>query len=110
MKKIIGLALFGFLALSAAAFEARAAAFYKTDTTRKELKKLDGFLKKHRGIEGDLRANPQMINDAQYLSNHKDLEKFLRRNPRVTSDLSNDPNYFVERESRYQQRKHHRWY
>ncbi len=108
MKKIIGLALFGILALSAAAFETHAASMSsKTNTTHKELRKFDGFLKKHRGIEGDLRTNPQMINDAQYLSNHKDLEKFLRKNPRVTSDLSDDPNYFVERETRYQQRKHH---
>ena len=77
------------------------------DAPRKELKKFDKFLKHHRGIESDLRANPQTINDAQYLSNHKDLETFLRKNPRVTADLSSDPNYFVDRETRYQRNKHH---
>lgn len=110
MKKYTGLALAVFLALSAAAFETRAASLpSNTDAPRKELKKFDKFLMHHRNIETDLRANPQMINDAQYLSNHKDLEKFLRENPRVTADLSSDPNYFVERETRYQRHKHH-WY
>jgi hypothetical protein len=110
MKKLIGLALFGILALSATAFETRAASpSDKKDSTRHEMRKFDKFLRKHRTVEGDLRANPQMINDAQFLSQHKDLESFLRKNPKITADLSNDPNYFVERETRYQKHKHH-WY
>ena len=110
MKKIISLALFGILALSAAAFEVSAASpLTKPDTTRREMKKFDKFLKKHRAIESDLRANPQEINDAQYLSHHKDLETFLRKNPKITADLSSDPNYFVNRETNYQRHKHH-WY
>lgn len=113
MKKLIGIALFGIMAFSATAFEAHAASYSaRPDTTRKELKKFDKFLKHHRAVENDLRANPQAVNDAQYMSRHKDLEKFLRKNPRVTTDLSSDPNYFVDRETRYQQNKHHRgwWY
>lgn len=110
MRKLIGAALLGILTLSATTFEARAAgANYKPDTTRKELKKFDKFLKKHRAVEKDLRANPMEINDAQYLSQHKDLETFLRKNPKITTDLSNDPNYFVNRETKYQKHKHH-WY
>lgn len=108
MKKLIGLALFGVLAISSSAVEARAASHtYRPDTTQKELKKFDKFLKHHRAVENDLRANPQTINDAQYLSTHKDLEIFLRKNPRVTADLSGDPNWFVNRETNYQKRKHH---
>ena len=109
MKKLINLALFGILVLSATAFEAKAASpRNRPDSTRREMKKFDKFLKKHRAVEGDLRANPQEINDAQYLSQHKDLETFLRKNPKITADLSNDPNYFVNRETDYQRRKHHR--
>lgn len=108
MKKIIVLSLFGILALSTTAFEAQATNLTRPAVRqdRKELKDFDKFLRKHRSIEGDLRANPQMINDAQYLSRHKDLESFLRKHPQVTSDLSNDPNYFVDRETRYQVRHH----
>lgn len=107
MKKLIGLALFGILALSATAFEARAASLsHRPESTRKELKKFDKYLRKHRTVESDLRDNPQMINDAQYLSRHKDLETFLRKHPQITADLSSDPNYFVNRETRYQKRRH----
>ena len=111
MKKIIGLALFGILVCSATAFEARAAnTSYRADTTRDEMKKFDKFLRKHPTVERDLRANPREINDAQYLSQHKDLEEFLRKHPQITAQLSNDPNYFVSRETRYQKSKHHWWF
>lgn len=110
MKKLIGLTLFGILAITPTLFEARAASSSeKSDTTRREMKKFDKFLRKHRALESDLRSNPQEINDAQYLSKHKDLEKFLRKNPKITADLSNDPNYFENLETNYQKHKHH-WY
>ena len=121
MKKILSLALFGVLALTGFAFSAKAASFeVKSNVAPKnELKKFDKFLDKHQGIENDLRANPSLVNDAQYLSNHKDLEGFLRKNPKITADLSNNPNYFMNRETRYQKHekktksshKHwwHRW-
>ena len=110
MKKIISLALFGILALSGLTLSANAAYFEKklNQPQYGELKKFGKFLDKHRNIENDLRSDPQLINDAQYLSHHKDLEKFLRKNPRVTADLSNNPNFFMNRENRYQRTKHHR--
>ena len=78
---------------------------------RNELQKFDKFLDKHRNIESDLRTNPGLVNDAQYLSSHKDLEKFLRKNPKITADLSSNPNYFMNRESRFQNqpKDHKHW-
>lgn len=105
MKKILSLALFGILAVTGFAYGTNAASL-KTPP-KNELKKFDKFLNKHRTIETDLRANPKLVNDAQYLSNHKDLETFLRKNPKVTADLSNNPNYFMNREDRYQKKENH---
>ena len=98
------MALFGILAVTALAFSAKAASFEVKSNVSKndELKKFDKFLDKHQSIETDLRASPNLINDAQYLSNHKDLESFLRKNPKITVDLSKNPNYFMNRETRYQ--------
>ena len=104
MKKILSVALFGILAVTGLAFNATAAVV----PPKNELKKMDKFLDKHRSIESDLKANPSLVNDAQYLSSHKDLETFLRKNPKVTTDLSSNPNYFMNREARYEKKEKHK--
>lgn len=110
MKKVLSLALFGILAITGLAFNTKAANLKAKSNVppKNELKKFDKFLDKHRNIETDLRGNPGLVNDAQYLSNHKDLEAFLRKNPKITTDLSSNPNYFMDRETRYEKKEKHK--
>lgn len=114
MKKIISLFIFGLLATVGLTFQANAMNL-NPDVKNSELKKFDKFLDKHRTIESDLRTNPSLVDDSQYLASHRDLQNFLRKHPNISADLRSNPNYFMRRENRYEKKerhkkKHRRWF
>jgi phage-related protein len=77
-----------------------------TDLDRKELKDMDHFLDKHKGIEKDLRKKPELVNDRDYLRHHKSLEAFLDKNPRVGDELRENPARFLRDQERFERRSH----
>jgi hypothetical protein len=67
-------------------FDAREAR--RTNLTQKEMEDRDRWLDKHKDIDRDLRTNPELVNDNDYLARHKDLRDFLAKEPNVRSDFS----------------------
>jgi len=72
------------------------------DITRQELQNFDGFLDQHPNIEQDLKKNPKLVNDANYLSAHPDLKQFLATHPGVRAEASENPRIFMNREERFE--------
>ena len=65
------------------------------------MKNFDTFLDAHPSIESDLRANPKLANDPNYIKSHPDYQTFLHEHPYVKQALQENPAGTVHRETRY---------
>lgn len=70
------------------------------DLTRGELTNFDGFLDSHPDVSRQLDANPSLINDANYLKANPELQTYLTQHPQVREEITETPNYFMNRENR----------
>ena len=71
------------------------------DLTRQEVGTMDQFLDKNTNIDQDLRRNPALVNNAEYLEAHPQLQAFLNQNPNVKEEIAENPRYFMQRENRF---------
>ena len=77
------------------------------DTTRAELRSFDEFADQHRDIENDLRTNPSLINDPEYLEHHSELREYLEHHPKVAEEFKENPTAFENRMERREAKEHH---
>jgi len=98
--------LAGLLCLSGPALRAQQTppAANDRDTTRTELASFDRFLDSHPRIARDLRQNPALVNDPNYLAQHPELAEFLQRHPGVREELRENPRAFLRRERQFERR------
>lgn len=75
------------------------------DITPTELRNFDEFLDRHPAIARDLRRDPSLVNNPQYLQQHPELQEFLQRHPGVREELRENPRAFLRREKRYERRE-----
>ncbi len=73
-----------------------------TDITRGELANFDKFLDSHPNIAQDLKSNPGLVNDPNYISQHPELQQFLASHPGVREELKENPRFFMNRERRFE--------
>ena len=82
------------------------------DITREQLATMDRFMDSHPEIAEQLRKDPSLINDKQFVENHPALQEFLQSHPGVREEFSENPNAFMRREERFDRREgdrdHHR--
>jgi len=74
------------------------------DTTRQELANFDGFLDKHPEVAEQLRRNPSLVADREYVSNHPELQAYLQDHPQVREELTENPRAFMRQEDRFDRR------
>jgi hypothetical protein len=70
------------------------------DINREELARFDQFLDSHREIAEQLRKDPSLANDRQFLKNHPALQNYLQDHPQTREALKDDPNTFMKDEAR----------
>jgi len=75
------------------------------DMNQNELARFDQFLDGHRNIAEELRRNPSLADNQQYVQSHPELQSFLQENPNVRQQLQQNPNDFMQREGRYDTRE-----
>ena len=75
------------------------------DMNQNELARFDQFLDGHRNIAEELRRNPSLADNQQYVQSHPELQSFLQENPNVRQQLQQNPNDFMQREDRYDNRE-----
>jgi hypothetical protein len=66
-------------------------------TVRRALREFDRFLDHHPLLEDDLRLNPALIRDSNYLKKNPELRTFAGANPDVLSGLKIFPRFFLFR-------------
>ncbi len=71
------------------------------DITRGELRAFDGYLDSHPDIAAQLKRDPSLINDKNYLKANPSLRDFLKDHPNTREELKETPNYFMARERRF---------
>jgi hypothetical protein len=76
-----------------------------SDITSQELARFDQFLDNHREIAQQLRHDPSLVNDQNYVHEHAELQIFLRDHPGVREEIKENPNYFMRQENRYDRRE-----
>jgi hypothetical protein len=76
-----------------------------SDITRQELARFDQFLDSHQEIAQQLRHDPSLVNDQNYVQGHPELQTFLQDHPGVREEIKENPNYFMRQENRYDRRE-----
>jgi hypothetical protein len=71
------------------------------DTTRAELASFDQFLDGHREIAEQVRKNPSLVNNQQFVQSHPALQTYLQQHPNVSAEIKENPNAFMRQENRY---------
>jgi hypothetical protein len=75
------------------------------DANREELANFDRFLDSHREIAEQVRKNPSLVDDREFVTNHPALETYLRDHPAVREQLRQNPNAFMQEENRLDRRE-----
>ncbi|MGB9468962.1 MAG: hypothetical protein WBQ59_06395, partial [Candidatus Acidiferrum sp.] len=69
--------------------------------TRRELANFNQFLDSHRETADQLRKDPSLADNQQFLKDHPELQAYLQQHPAVQQELKNNPNTFMQEEARY---------
>src|SRR6267142_1568963 len=78
------------------------------DITRQQLATMDRFMDSHPEIAEQLRKNPVLINNKDFLEKHPALQEFLQTHPEVREEFRENPNAFMHREERFDRREEER--
>src|SRR6266404_849740 len=78
------------------------------DLTRQQVATVDQFLGKNPDVDRDLRRNPSLVNNAEYLEAHPQLQAFLNQHPNVKEEITENLRYFMQRENRFDQQERSR--
>jgi hypothetical protein len=68
------------------------------DAQRTQLMEFNQFLDRHPEIAEQVRKNPSLADQPQFLKTHPALQTFLQDQPAVRQDLRQDPNAFMRQE------------
>jgi hypothetical protein len=71
------------------------------DVTRRQVAEMDRFLDKHPELAEQLRKDPSLIRNREFVENHPALHEYLQSHPEVREEISENPNAFMRREERY---------
>jgi phage-related protein len=74
---------------------------HDSDITRQELAQFDQFLDSHREIAEQVRQNPSLVNNDEFVKGHPALQTFMQQHPAVREELKENPNAFMRQEARY---------
>jgi hypothetical protein len=75
------------------------------DANREELANFDRFLDSHREIAEQVRKNPSLVDDREFVTNHPALQTYLQDHPAVREQLRQNPNAFMQEENRLDRRE-----
>jgi hypothetical protein len=81
---------------------ARSAHDQDRDINHEELARFNQFLQTHPDTVEQLRKDPSLVNNQQFVSDHPALQSYLQDHPEVRQQLQQNPNAFMREEDRYE--------
>ena len=76
-----------------------------TDLTRQQLSAFDQFLDAHPQVGQQLRQDPSLVNNEEFVESHPDLQQYLQQHPEVREGLAQNPNAVMHQEQRFDRRE-----
>jgi phage-related protein len=77
----------------------------RDDATRRQLAGFDKFLDSHPEVAEQLRKDPSLVNNAEFVEKHAELQQYLQQHPEVREELGQNPNAFMHQERQYDRRE-----
>jgi hypothetical protein len=71
------------------------------DNNRADLAQFNKFLDSHREIAEQVRKDPSLLNNREFVQNHAALQAYLQNDSGLRQDLRQDPNAFMREENRF---------
>jgi hypothetical protein len=71
------------------------------DNDRRDVASFDRFLDEHREIAEQVRKDPSLLDNRDFVRNHAALQTYLQDNPGVRDQIRQDPNAFMRQEDAY---------
>jgi len=71
------------------------------DTNRQEQASFDRFLDSHRETAEQLRKDPSLVDNQEFVKSHPTLQTYLQDHPAVREEIKENPNAFMQEEARY---------
>jgi hypothetical protein len=71
------------------------------DTTRRDLAQFNQFLESHRETAEQLRKDPSLVNNREFVVNHPALQTYMQEHPGVREELKENPNAFMRQDERF---------
>ncbi len=75
------------------------------DISRDDLVYMDNFMDRHPEIAEQLRKDPSLVDNRQFVADHPDLQKFLADHPGMSEEYRENPNAFMRDEGRFDRRE-----
>ncbi len=73
------------------------------DVGRRQVAGMDNFLDNHPEIAEQLRKDPSLIRNDEFVNRHPELKEFLQQHPEMRNEFSENPQAFMRREEPYDQ-------
>jgi hypothetical protein len=80
----------------------------RDEITRRQLADLDQFLDRHPELAEQLKKDPSLINNRQFVANHPALNEYLENHRELREEFSRNPDAFMHREERFDRREDER--
>ena len=71
------------------------------DITHREVAEMDRFLDSHPEIAEQLKKDPSLVDNREFVRNHPALQEYLKEHPHVAEAYREHPNEFMRDENRY---------
>src|SRR5207253_1450596 len=71
------------------------------DTTREELASFDRFMDGHPETAEQLRRDPSLVKNEDFVRDHRDLQEYLQQHPGTREEISENPDRFMHQEQRF---------
>jgi small nuclear ribonucleoprotein (snRNP)-like protein len=75
------------------------------DTTRGELASFDRFMDSHPEIAEQLRRDPSLVTNREFVKNHPALQEYLQQHPGTREEITENPDRFMRQEQRFDRRE-----
>lgn len=77
------------------------------DIDQADIKAFDQFLDSHPEVSKELRQNPSLVDDQQFVSSHPGLKEFLENHPKIRKEIKEHPEAFMNKENKYEHQEQH---
>lgn len=77
------------------------------DVDQADIKAFDQFLDSHPEVSKELRQNPSLVDDQQFVSSHPGLKEFLENHPKIRREIKEHPNAFMNKENKLEHQEQH---